>query len=1379
MNGFHSLSWSALAALPSAGLLDWLARITMVLALVWLAHFLMRNINPRWRILLWRAALLGLIGVAILALREPLLEFSLLPPVPRSTAIKESPTREAVDRINTTERTSREPAGPRPVPPGIIPNGIVQETAPLEARSVPAAPVDAEQDRTTAPRDHWSPLEWTLLIWTLGAAWGVLRLIAGLVNIVHIRRTSMAVPAWIEGEAIQAIGPNIRVEIRHSTHVATPCSVGLFRNTILLPADLGDEDRREEVRAALAHESAHFQGHDLRWNHLLHVFSIVLWFHPLAWRIRLAHADACDERCDAEAARLLGDSLGYGRSLARLALTVSGRVTPVALSMARQSTVSRRITLLKKGETMHLSPWRVLIVASLFGGLMLAIGTVGLAPTNAADDDTQSSPSKAHKIEEPATSDTKVKDEDIANFPFKKKVRVVDPEGDPIAGATVASWAIRSIGHGSWSKNGQGGSEPPVLTTNADGIAVIPVPRYAISAEKIPPRALTVRVAHPDFAETMYNDVPVTPDKRDKVTTITMHPGAIVDILLEGHKVEQMSADDLYALTSSPSKNWFRKVLLDDRGVLHLPRIPAGEDLIRLVYLPDDGPPVFSNVVPLSFIEGERVALMFDMERSVSVEGELSDDVPRPVKNGRVVAEVIVDKEDIGDVSWRVWAKVKEDGSFTLDGLPRGDLQVIAICDDFMAESGEPPEFVSEDERRQSDSRPRPQVFKLADDVTPITVEMTQTGGARFRVLHRGEPVEGAKVSLWPNVKWWGGGSQFYAEPLIGSIKMIKDPEQARIAAENFELFSATTNEDGTAFIKSLPPGGQSYNIQHDTLEMPISEEYSMFRYDDINVTAGEITDVTVSMQPKGTQPLKKRPENPVVPADEESPSRPTTSVIPKLQPPKIIPTQAAETELAGVVVDEDGNPLEGVDVDAWMWQPGNETKTDAQGRFVLKGLNPDEPVAIEFTKPGYSPSLFIAQEPGTDDWTIVLTQGTWLEGVVTDPSGKPVPDTLVRAKRGPFRNPGGVITEVWTETKTDKNGKYRLHLEPDTYEVQVRVPKVGVARHDGVELAAKQKKIFDLKLDPGVTFRAVVRNSVTGKPVEGIILWNWRQPGIEGTSDENGVLEIPGLFEGEFEFNVTAEGVNRRKSSVAGEFARWWSPQAVEELERLYKKPDRFQRNFDGLTFDIKKNGEEIEIFVEPAVTITGRVIDPNGDPVEGATVSLAKTGSGNSITGDTRFSYQTDEQGRFEMQAPASGEAEYNLIAHDGKYHEWRNWANSVAEPFKTTPGETITDIELQLQKPGTVRGRVTDAAGEPVKGEEVRAFPTDGRSNRYYVPTTETDAEGNYELKFVRPGKQWIQIEPFWMDPSEAPEKTTQTADITAGEAVEGIDFTMDAD
>ena len=41
----------------------------------------------------------------------------------------------------------------------------------------------------------------------------------------------------------------------------------------------------------------------------------------------------------------------------------------------------------------------------------------------------------------------------------------------------------------------------------------------------------------------------------------------------------------------------------------------------------------------------------------------------------------------------------------------------------------------------------------------------------------------------------------------------------------------------------------------------------------------------------------------------------------------------------------------------------------------------------------------------------------------------------------------GGILTHAWDDTRTDAQGRYRLYVESDAYEFQVKAPGVGVAR--------------------------------------------------------------------------------------------------------------------------------------------------------------------------------------------------------------------------------------------------------------------------------------------------------------------------------------------
>jgi hypothetical protein len=149
-----------------------------------------------------------------------------------------------------------------------------------------------------------------------------------------------------------------------------------------------------------------------------------------------------------------------------------------------------------------------------------------------------------------------------------------------------------------------------------------------------------------------------------------------------------------------------------------------------------------------------------------------------------------------------------------------------------------------------------------------------------------------------------------------------------------------------------------------------------------------------------------------------------------------------------------------------------------------------------------------------------------------------------------------------------------------------------------------------------------------------------------------------------------------------------------------------------------------------------------------------------------------KTKADGAFEMLLPASNGCKYNLVAHDGDYHQWRTWANGVQEPIKTQPGQVIEGVELRLTRPATVKGQVVDEAGNPVAGRDVRASAYDRLENRYYDPTTKTDKDGHFELKFIRAGQQYIQAAPFWGNAEEAPEGSSQLVILDAGQTRDGV-------
>lgn len=89
--------------------------------------------------------------------------------------------------------------------------------------------------------------------------------------------------------------------------------------------------------------------------------------------------------------------------------------------------------------------------------------------------------------------------------------------------------------------------------------------------------------------------------------------------------------------------------------------------------------------------------------------------------------------------------------------------------------------------------------------------------------------------------------------------------------------------------------------------------------------------------------------------------------------------------------------------------------------------------------------------------------------------------------------------------------------------------------------------------------------------------------------------------------------------------------------------------------------------------------------------------------------------------------------------------------------------------------VRGKVVTEGGRGVAGRKVRAHSKDLQENRYYDPTVTTQEDGSFELKFIRPGDNWIQVEPFYLSAAGAPSGSIVVT-LEEGQLLEDVELTL---
>ncbi len=288
-----------------------LCKWTVLLALGWAAHGLVRSRDARWRLILWRSVLC--FGLAL-----PILQLLPIPAV-------QFPVDKVAQMVSDTIT----------LPASALPAPALRGSAPA-ARHL--APSTSEVQKAQNPsfihalREQWanffSTLSWSdilLSFWAAGALCGAIRLLHFLNQLSALRRAAVpASPAAQEltAEILRRFQINRPIPVLVSDSTVSPFAFGIFRPTIMLPAKMAQSLSSEEMAALLGHEVAHLFRRDLWWCVGWRWMKAIFWFHPLIWKLPDVHSLACEEEADRLASAYMAGRAYYARVLARLTLRV-------------------------------------------------------------------------------------------------------------------------------------------------------------------------------------------------------------------------------------------------------------------------------------------------------------------------------------------------------------------------------------------------------------------------------------------------------------------------------------------------------------------------------------------------------------------------------------------------------------------------------------------------------------------------------------------------------------------------------------------------------------------------------------------------------------------------------------------------------------------------------------------------------------------------------------------------------------------------------------------------------------------------------------------------------------------------------------------------
>ncbi len=430
-----------------------------------------------------------------------------------------------------------------------------------------------------------------------------------------------------------------------------------------------------------------------------------------------------------------------------------------------------------------------------------------------------------------------------------------------------------------------------------------------------------------------------------------------------------------------------------------------------------------------------------------------------------------------------------------------------------------------------------------------------------------------------------------------------------------------------------------------------------------------------------------------------------------------------------GLVVDEDGEPLEGVTVRSvsampWMGGGGAQTESDAAGRFELAGLEPGE-LQLRAERDNFLDTtiddLELADGAAERGLRVVLRQGASLGGRVVLPTGEGAAgaDVAIQASRsrGFGGWGGGARVQTVANAVADDEGRFVARgLDEGNYTLRASFAETedeGAPRWRA-ELSPVESGTLDavLALAPPIQFTGVVRDD-RGEPVTAFVVRasSTADGGPRETQtfeSEDGTFTFARVGEGEWSVRVTAEG-------------------HVQDEELALVLP----------------SAQQLDIVLLRTGRLSGRVLDGTGSVVAGAEVKVDDgRGGGNPWGGQGGPSAIADAQGLFELEDLRPGSLALTASAE--------GWADSEEFAIELAPGQETEGLDLALRVGAIIEGTVLTPEGDPMAGRRVSwGSNAMGFGNRDEVTT---DAAGRFRFEHVTPGTWSVSASPSMAEMGE---------------------------
>ncbi|HEX5715070.1 MAG TPA: carboxypeptidase regulatory-like domain-containing protein [Thermoanaerobaculia bacterium] len=425
---------------------------------------------------------------------------------------------------------------------------------------------------------------------------------------------------------------------------------------------------------------------------------------------------------------------------------------------------------------------------------------------------------------------------------------------------------------------------------------------------------------------------------------------------------------------------------------------------------------------------------------------------------------------------------------------------------------------------------------------------------------------------------------------------------------------------------------------------------------------------------------------------------------------------------IRGQVVDKAGAPIAGAVIEIRpgpAWNRGSSLYMShlfsrADGSFSFHGLLPGGAYRLVAHRRGYGRSEVEVKTSPAGQPTparIVLGSGTTVTGRVVDEGGNPIEGAEILMTDVEIPDPGGLV-----QTTSEATGAFTIpHLIPGSFQIFARRAGHAPASRAGVVVPEGDTRVDvgEIVLKGGSAIEGRVTDA-SGRAVEGAEVRTYSDQGLidprkafaeeepppDARSGPDGLFRIEDLERGR-RYTVTV-----------------WHPAHPREAVPDVEAP----------------TADPVLIELQPARTLSGRVVGPEGEPVPDAEITAVLTFG---LGGRSHLPLaRTDSAGEFQGSDLKPGLLDLQVTARG--YRE--TWWKGVQVPQDRDP-EPVT---ITMERGSVLEIRARDREGNPLSDVRVLVWPTNPPERawpRHPFGRPITDGDGLARFDDLAPGEYTV--------------------------------------